>query len=122
MSLSRSISSALLVLGLFLAGHAKCIAAPQESGGLKLVAQLIWGTDQTKPASPELKPVAPEIEKRLRRVFKWHNYWEVNRKSFEATPTEPAKIDMSRECRIEVSNPSRNEAEIQLFGKGKLVV
>lgn len=96
--------------------------AQEPAEGLKLVAQLVWGTNQKPPTDKELKPIAPEIEKRLRRVFKWQNYWEVDRKSFAVTAAEPARVDMSKECRIEVARPSANEIEIQLFGKGKLVV
>jgi len=92
---------------------------PQD---LALQAQLIWGTDHEKPAEKNLKPIDPEIDKRLRRIFKWQNYFEVSQTNFVVVAAKPSVVDMSRECRIEVARQSGGEFEIQLFGKGKLVV
>ncbi len=96
-----------------------CAADPAK---LPLQAQLIWGTDSSKPSDKTLKPIPPDLDKRLRRVFKWQNYFEVTQTNFVVGPTQPTHVDMSRECRIEVAQQPSGEVEIQLFGKGRLVV
>ena len=40
------------------------------AAGMKLDAQLIWGTDDAKPSDPKLKPVDPDLEKKLKNSFK----------------------------------------------------
>jgi hypothetical protein len=87
-----------------------------------LTAELIWGTNGTPPPEKPLRPISPELATRLRRIFKWRNYFEIERKSFPVTASSPAKVEMSRECRLEVRQISPQEFEVQLFGKGVLVV
>ncbi|MBL9129103.1 MAG: hypothetical protein JNL97_15745 [Verrucomicrobiales bacterium] len=93
-----------------------------EPGSLPLQAQLIWGTDSEKPAEKSLAPIPPDLDKRLRRIFKWQNYFEVTRTNFVVATSKPSQIEMSRECRIEIAHQAGGEVEIQLFGKGRLVV
>src|SRR4030095_10848959 len=111
---------------LLLAGLFACLAPQQASAAdptTRFAARLVWGTDGGKPADGEMKPVAPDVEKRLRRVFKWKNYYEIDRKSFTADGTQPTQVKMSKDCRLEVAKlAAADEFEIQLFGKGKLVV
>ncbi|MCC6235485.1 MAG: hypothetical protein IT580_22805 [Verrucomicrobiales bacterium] len=97
-------------------------AVGAEPEGTRLAAQLLWGTNGEKPAGKELKPVEGELDRRLRRVFKWKSYFEIERKAFATPVGKPTKVDMSKECRLEVLNVSGDEFEIQLFGKGVLVV
>ncbi|MGE3312466.1 MAG: hypothetical protein AB7O66_21065 [Limisphaerales bacterium] len=97
-------------------------ARAADADTLHLQAQLIWGTDSDKPADSTLKPIPQDLDKRLRRIFKWRNYFEVSQTNFVVASTQPARVDMSRECRVEVARQSSGEVEIQLFGRGKLVV
>jgi hypothetical protein len=88
----------------------------------KLTAHLVWGTNEEKPADRELKPISEDIEKRLRRIFKWRSYFQIERKDFGVATGKAAKVEMSKECRLEVARIGPEEFEIQLFGKGQLVV
>ncbi len=97
-------------------------AQAADTEPLHLQAQLIWGTDSEKPADSTLKPIPEDLDKRLRRIFKWQNYFEVSQTNFVVAPSQPTRVDMSRECRIEVARQTSGEVEIQLFGRGKLVV
>lgn len=90
--------------------------------GVRFLAELVWGTNGSKPPEKDLKPIKPELEKALRRIFKWQNYFEISRKEFEVSGVRPARVDMSKECRLEVTRLTEQEYEIQLFGKGVLVV
>ncbi len=112
----------LSILGfasLVVAARSGLSAGPAET---RLAAELIWGTNGDKPSDKELKPISADLDKRLRRIFKWKSYWVIERKEFGLAESKPAKIEMSRECRIEVTRTNADEFEIQLFGKGQLVV
>lgn len=88
----------------------------------RFAAELVWGTNGDKPPDQDLKPITPELKKRLQRVFKWRNYFQIARKEFVVTPARPARVQMSRDCLLEVAALDAGEFEIQLFGKGVLVV
>jgi hypothetical protein len=97
-------------------------ARAADADETRLVAELVWGTNGEKPPGQDLKPISANLEKRLRRIFKWKNYFEIQSKEFVTTPAKPAKIEMSKECRLEVTQTRADEFEILLFGKGVLVV
>ncbi len=119
---SRSLPlAAAITLGAILLMAPGSHGAAQEPTQ-RVTAQLIWGTDGPKPTDKELKAVSADVDRRLRRIFKWKNYYEISRTNFVFSRTQPAKVDMSSDCRIEVVQEAGGEVEIQLFGKGKLVV
>ena len=89
---------------------------------LNLRAQLVWGTNNEKPDDPKLKDVDPQVKEKLRGVFKWKNYFEVNRQDFTLTASAPRKVKMSDLCEIEVQNLGNSSVELKLYGKGKMVV
>ena len=93
-----------------------------HAGEMKLEAQLIWGTNDEKPSDPDIKEVDPKLEKKLKKSpFKWKHYFEVNRKKFSVKKGESQKVEMSKDCEIEVHNLSDDVVELTLFGKGKSV-
>ncbi len=98
------------------------VAADAPAATPRFAAQLLWGTNAQKPEGKDFKAIDPELKKRLRHVFKWQNYYEINRKEFATSPGKTARVQMSRECRLEVGNLGGAEFEIRLFGKGVLVV
>ena len=96
--------------------------ARSGSADLNLEAQLVWGTNNEKPDDPKLKEVDPSMAEKLRKVFKWKNYFEVNRQNFTVPAGSPKKVKMSDECAIEVQNLGNSSIEVKLYGKGKLAV
>jgi hypothetical protein len=112
--------------GITLAGVVLFIAssflAQSGSADLNLQAQLVWGTNKEKPDDPKLKEVDDIVAEKLRKVFKWRNYFEVKRQNVTVTPGTPKKVRMSDECEIEVQNLGNSSIEVKLFGKGKLAV
>ena len=92
------------------------------STDLSLQAQLVWGTNKEKPDDPKLKEVDPSVAEKLRKVFKWKNYFEVNRQHFTVPVGSPKKVKMSDDCEIEVQNLGNSSIEVKLYGKGKLAV
>ena len=89
--------------------------------GLKLEAQLIWGTNDAKSPNPNHKPAEAEVVKKLKRLFKWSNYFEVSRQWFSVPPGETKRVEMSKECAIRVRQTGQGEVEVTFFGKGKQV-
>jgi hypothetical protein len=97
-------------------------ASLHASNELNLQARLIWGTDQEKPKDPKLKELDSALKDRLKGVFKWKNYFEVNLQKFAVTPEAPKTVVMSDKCKIEVQNLGEALIEVKLFGEGKMVV
>ena len=89
---------------------------------LNLQAQLVWGTNNEKPDDPKLKEVDPSVAEKLRKVFKWKNYFEVKRQNFTVAVGSPKRVKMSDDCEIEVQNLGSSSIEVKLYGKGKLAV
>jgi hypothetical protein len=87
---------------------------------MNLHAQLIWGTNDEKPADPGLKPIDPKIAKKLENLpIKWKYYYMVTAKDFSVPEGSTKKIEMSKECELVVKNIDGTNVEVQLVGKGK---
>ena len=110
---------ALAATAVFLAQSLLVRSAPAD---LTFQAQLLWGTNNDKPNDPKLKDVDPKVTDKLRGVFKWKNYFEVNRQKFTVTGAGPKRVKMSEHCEIEVQNLGNSSVELKLYGKGKMVV
>src|SRR5262245_56218749 len=90
--------------GIALAGMiAFCASSVLARGGtsdLKLQAQLVWGTNNEKPDDPKLKEVDATVAEKLRKVFKWKNYFEVNRQHVNVVAGSAKRVKMSDDCEI----------------------
>ena len=99
-------SSGILAMCLVLfaaVGPAQTLAA----GDTVYQVQLIWGTNGEKPKDSHLKDVDPKLQEKLKGVFKWKNYFEVNSKPL-TIPKEGAKrLKLSDKCEIEVEEIGR---------------
>jgi hypothetical protein len=91
-----------------------------ETGDMAIEAQLIWGTNDTKPDA-KLKPADPKLASKLKgSPFKWDHYFEMHRETFKLRLNEEKTLTMSRNCVISVTNLKDEQVKFQLFGKGKL--
>jgi hypothetical protein len=96
-------------------------SAHAGSGEMNIEAQLIWGTNDTKPDS-KLRPVGAVLSGKLKHSpFKWERYFEMHREDFKVNLNEEKIITMSRNCVIKVTNLGNDQVKFQLVGKGKLV-
>lgn len=84
--------------------------------------QLIWGTNGDKPKDKALKEVDPQLQKKLKGVFKWKNYFEVNKKALSVPKETAQRLTLSDKCDIEVEDLGSSRAEVRLFGEGTLVL
>jgi hypothetical protein len=99
-------------------GLAGTVAAKE----LKLEAQLVWGTNEDKAPEPEQKPVAPEVEKRLKALpFKWQHYYQIKKRQFTVAHNATQRVAMSKDCTIIVKNLENDQVEVTLMGKGEVV-
>jgi len=91
------------------------------AANLKLEAKLIWGTDDEKSPNPDHKEVDPATREKLRKVFKWKNYFVVNRVVKEVPSRSSNQFKLSPECTIEIKELEGPKVEVKLIGKGKEV-
>ena len=97
-------------------------SALAATGDLHVQAQLVWGTDGDKPPDPDLKRLDEATRKKLGSVFKWKNYFEVDRQNFKVTLSTKKRVRLSPKCEVEVENLGDSQVEVKLFGEGKMVV
>jgi hypothetical protein len=89
-------------------------------GALKLRAQLIWGTDESKPKDATYKELDAELRQKLGRVFKWNNYWQISEQKCGLKSGETKRLKMSAKCELELRHLDDATIEIKLYGEGKL--
>jgi len=97
-------------------------SALAAKGDLHVQAQLVWGTDGDKPPDPGVKRLDEATRKKLGSVFKWKNYFEVDRQNFKVALSAKNRVRLSPKCEVEVENLGDSQVEVKLIGEGKLVV
>jgi hypothetical protein len=91
-----------------------------EAEDLKLEAMLVWGCNDEK-SKEKHKEVDPAIAKELKGVFQWKYYFEI-RKQEGIVPSRGSKqFEMSKKCRVEVTELQGPDVVVELFGEGKPV-
>jgi hypothetical protein len=113
---ARRAARCFLALLLLAAGTPQTFAA-----NLRLEAKLIWGTDDAKSPNPDHKEVDAVTREKLRKVFKWKNYFVVNRAVKEVPSRSSNKFELSKECTIGIKELEGPRVEVKLIGKGKEV-
>jgi hypothetical protein len=88
-------------------------------GDLKLKTQLIWATDEEKPKEKKLKEVESKLADKLRRFYKWKNYFEVSSTNVVLVANAPQKVIMSRKCEMELKRVDQATIELKFVGEGK---
>lgn len=88
----------------------------------RVQAIFIWGTNEPKPSGKSLKEVDTKLRERLSNIFKWQNYFEVNRQGTALMAGKSQSLKLSDECTVDVKILPENIAEVKLIGKGKTIV
>jgi hypothetical protein len=91
-----------------------------HAGDLNVQALLVWGTNEEKPPDKQLKELTAELLKKLRGVFKWRNYFEVNRQKVVLPEKGSKKTRLSDKCEIEIEHFGGADIEVRVIGQGKL--
>jgi len=95
--------------------------APASAAELNLEAKLIWATDDDKSPDPNHKPVDPATAEKLRKVFKWKNYFVVNKVAKVVPSRGTSQFVLSKDCTVEIKELEGPRVEVTLIGKGKQV-
>jgi hypothetical protein len=95
--------------------------ARAQAGELKYEAVLVWGTNSEKSPDPNHKLIEGQLDKKLKKAFKWEHYFEVNRLAFSVADGQTKTVTMSKICDLQVRRIDAQKVEVQLFGKKKLV-
>jgi len=91
------------------------------AANLKLEAKLIWGTNDDKSPNPEHKELDAATKEKLRKVFKWKNYYAVNHVVKPVPSRGSNKFELSKDCTIEIKELEGPKVEVKLIGEGKEV-
>jgi hypothetical protein len=106
------------LLAFFFLAFAALSASAKE---LKLEAKLIWGTNDEKSPNPSHKPIDAVTAEKLRKVFKWKNYFVVTNQVKVVPSRGSNRFDLSKQCSIEVTELEGPRVEVKLIGEGKEV-
>jgi len=122
-NIGKTIRLAGLLFALCLGG---VVTARGESATSKqkMKAQLIWCTDQEKPAGDKsIKDVDKKLLEKLEKlnIFKWKNFFEMDKQSFSLPELGSNITSLSHNCVIEVAHLGDCHFQVKLYGEGKLV-
>lgn len=108
-------------------GLAKPCLMAAESDAMNFEIRLIWGTDQPKTDDKALYAPPKAMTDKIRKVFKWKNYYGVRHKGqtrhLKAVKKgKTSKVEVSDQCKLEIWNRDGRWVEVKLFGEGELLV
>jgi hypothetical protein len=94
--------------------------ALQAAETLKLSARLVWGTNRDKPADDKLKAMSPKLKKKFVNIFKWKDYYEISKKTFQFPKHAGKKMRMSPKCEIIMKLLDKDTLQVQVIGEDQL--
>lgn len=92
-----------------------------QAAELKIEARLIWGTNHEKVEDTNCKPLDKTTAEKLKKVFTWKNYFEVNRLTDTVPSRKTKQFKMSPKCTIEIEELPGPNVAVTLIGDGKPV-
>jgi hypothetical protein len=95
------------------------LASAADKSGITLYLQLIRGTEGDQPPVADARLVGPALSGRL-QMFKWKNYWEVNRRTILLGEGEKTRQRMTAEREVEVARNTEGELTVSIYAHGKL--
>jgi len=96
-----------------------CLALGAEKTGVTFYLQLIRGTDDDKPPAPQARLAGPELSHRL-QMFRWKNYWEINRGTVVLDTGGKSRQRMSEQQEVEIALTAPREMTVCIYSDGKL--
>ncbi len=96
-------------------------AADIEALSKTYYVQLVRGTDQDNPPQPGAKAIGPKLAKRLQPVFRWKNYWEMNRVKVTMEVGKKTRVRLSKRHEVEIDLSAAGKRTIHFYQDGKRV-
>jgi hypothetical protein len=91
------------------------------AANVKIEAQLIWATDANHSPNANHTPVDPAAAERLRKAFKWKNYFVVTNLVKDIPSRGSVPFQLSKKCTVEIRELEGPKVEVVLIGEGKPV-
>ena len=86
-----------------------------------LYVQVVWGTNQERPAGMKCPEIGPNLSAKLSPVFRWKHYFENERYRVDCDPKKISKVPLAHKRTLEIEYLKTGEMKIRLFCNGKLV-
>jgi hypothetical protein len=96
-------------------------AMPAKAANLKLDIYLVWASNDEKVPNSKFKKLNEEMANKLKKIFKWKYYFEINKQNGEVPSRSTKKFNVSKKCDIEITEMEGPKVEVKLFGEGKLI-
>lgn len=109
-----------LLCSVFFIACSVIVASGAEQTPTTLYVQLVRATDAEKPKNADWKPIGPKLSKRISPVFRWKNYWEVNRHTVAVEEGTMPRLHLTPERGLEITARPGGDLEIRLYRDGKL--
>jgi len=93
--------------------------ASGKADSIEISARLVVGTSEEKKGA---KKVSDPIRKRLSKVFKWKNYYELSVKKLSIPDGKTKTNKLSKKAYIKVSNRKNGKVSVSLFSKAKILI
>lgn len=109
----------LLLLTATFAMVAAALAA--DTAATTYYIQLIRGTRESRPPTPDARPIGPKLSKPLRGVFNWTNYWEMSRHEVTVPRGKKARFTLNKERAVEIDLTKEGHRKVTAYEDGKPV-
>jgi hypothetical protein len=97
------------------------LARAADVSAVTFYLQLVQGSDQDNPPTPQAHTVGAKLDQRLHNVFRWKNYWELKRETVTLAAGGKSRKDMSPRLQVEVAWPTTDSLMVSIFKDGKLL-
>jgi hypothetical protein len=95
------------------------VAPGGESQKLSYYVQLIHGGNREKPPLTDAKPIDAKLSKKLRPIYIWKSYWEMNRQKVELARGQKVMVRLSQEREVEISLMHPGKRTVAVYERGK---
>lgn len=89
------------------------LCARVQAAETRLRVELVWGTNDAKPAEKDFKELDKDSRERLGRTLRWKNYFVVNRQESVLPAKDPKRLQLSSQCAIDVRQVG-NQVEVRI--------
>ena len=86
-----------------------------------LYVQVVWGTNQERPAGMKCPEIGPKLSAKLSPVFRWKHYFENERYTVACDPKKISKVALANQRTLEIERLKTGEMEIRLYCNHKLI-